>query len=102
VLVEALAAAVPIVTTDCSVSIRSLLDDGRLGAIVPVRDEAALGAAMDSAPATHPVEARARAERFTIERGAADYLGLFRAVALAAPQPMCGSPEPAASLARQQ
>jgi glycosyltransferase involved in cell wall biosynthesis len=102
VLVEALAAAVPIVATECSTSIRSLLEDGRLGAIVPVRDDAALGQAMDSAPPAHPAAARARAERFTVERGAADYLALFRAVALAAPQPMCGSPEPATSLARQQ
>ncbi|MBA2920500.1 glycosyltransferase [Sphingomonas sp. MAH-20] len=102
VLVEALAAAVPIVTTDCGVSIRSLLDDGRLGSIVPVRDEAALAAAMDAAPAARPAEARARAARFTVERGAAEYLGLFRAVTLAASQPMCGSAEPAASLARQQ
>jgi glycosyltransferase involved in cell wall biosynthesis len=101
VLVEALAAAVPIVTTDCSVSIRSLLDDGRLGAIVPVRDEAALGDAMDAAPAARPAEARARARRFTVERGAAAYLALFRATAFAAPQPMCGSSAPAASLARQ-
>jgi glycosyltransferase involved in cell wall biosynthesis len=101
VLVEALAAAVPIVATDCGVSIRALLDDGRLGAIVPVRDEGALGRAMDSAPAPRPAEARARAERFTIERGAASYLGLFRSVVRAAPQPMCGSSEPAASLARQ-
>jgi len=102
VLVEALAAAVPIVTTDCSVSIRALLDDGRLGAIVQAGDEAALAHAMDAAPVARPVEARARAERFTVERGAVDYLGLFRAVALAAPQPMCGFSEPATSLARQQ
>lgn len=102
VLVEALAAAIPIVTTDCSVSIRALLDDGRLGAVVPVRDEAALADAMEDRPAARPAEARARAERFTVERGAADYLGLFRAAVLAAAQPMCGSAEPAASLARQR
>jgi glycosyltransferase involved in cell wall biosynthesis len=102
VLVEALAAAVPIVATECSVSIRALLDDGRLGAIVPVRDEAALGAAMDSAAPACPAEARERAARFSVERGAAHYLALFRAVACAVPQPMCGSPRPAASLARQE
>jgi glycosyltransferase involved in cell wall biosynthesis len=101
VLVEALAAAVPIVATDCGASIRALLDDGRLGAVVPVRDAEALAAAMDCPPLIQPQQARARAERFTVERGATDYLGLFRAIAAAAPQPMCGSQEPAASLARQ-
>jgi glycosyltransferase involved in cell wall biosynthesis len=101
VLIEALAAAVPIVTTDCSVSIRALLDGGHLGAIVQAGDEKALARAMASAPAARPAETRARAERFTVERGAADYLGLFRALTLAAPQPKCGFPEPAASLARQ-
>lgn len=101
VLVEALAAAVPIIATDCGASIRSLLDDGRLGAVVPIRDTEALAAAMNCPPAVQPDQSRARAERFTVERGATDYLGLFRAIMIAAPQPMCGSEEPAASLARQ-
>jgi glycosyltransferase involved in cell wall biosynthesis len=102
VLVEALAAAIPIIATDCSVSIRSLLDEGRLGAIVPVRDEAALAAAMDAAPVPRPAEARMRADRFTVERGAGEYLRLFRAVIRDAAPQWCGSREPAASLAQQE
>jgi glycosyltransferase involved in cell wall biosynthesis len=87
VIIEALAAGVPIVTTDCSVSMTYLLDGGALGTLVPIGDAAALAAAMRSAPARDsvPVEAmRAKAAQFTIERSAGPYLDALRAEARSA------------------
>lgn len=46
VLVEALAAGLPIVSTDCPVGPREVLDNGRLGALVPVDDAEAMAKAM--------------------------------------------------------
>lgn len=46
VLVEALAAGLPIVSTDCPVGPREVLDNGRLGALVPVDDVEAMARAM--------------------------------------------------------
>ena len=42
VIIEALAAGVPIVATDCSVSMNYLLEDGAFGTLVPISDPAAL------------------------------------------------------------
>lgn len=49
VLGEALAAGCRVVATDASAAVRSLLDDGRLGCIVPPGDAAALADAMRAA-----------------------------------------------------
>lgn len=79
VLIEAIAARLSIVATDCSVSMRDLLGDGACGTLVPVGDEAALAAAMAAAP-TAPrsaAVARAHAQDFTLEQGAAAYLALM-------------------------
>ena len=82
-VIDALAAGIVIVATDCCVSMRPLLDDGKLGVLVPVGDVEALAAAMDAArPCVDAVSARrARAARFTIERAAPAWLSLFAAVA---------------------
>lgn len=46
VLIEALAAGGRVVSTDCESGPREILQEGRLGALVPVADAAALGAAV--------------------------------------------------------
>ena len=78
VVIEALASGLPVVATDCSVSMRGLV--GPLGTIVPTRDAAALAAAMAAAPPVTP-EARAAAaaamSAFTVERAAGAYAALF-------------------------
>ena len=85
VIIEALAAGLPIVATDCCVSMRDLLGDGRLGRIVPVGDAAALGLAMaDAADAACTADLqRAGASRFTIEHATGRYLAVMRESAMA-------------------
>lgn len=79
-LLEALATGVPIVATDCPTGNREILDDGRLGRLVPVEDVAALAAAMvaelDAPTDTAPREA-ALAER-DLPRCMADYVATLR------------------------
>ncbi len=85
VVIEALAAGLPIIATDCCVSMADLLGHGTLGTLVPVGDAAALGAAMATIAATEPaatVDARrAAAARFTIEHAADKYVALLEMLA---------------------
>lgn len=46
VLVEALALGAPVVSTDCDYGPREILQNGRLGRLVPVRDDAAMAEAI--------------------------------------------------------
>lgn len=76
VVPEALAAGLPIVSTDCSVSMGDLLGHGAFGILVPTGDAVALAAAMDHI-ADHPFDhekARAQARRFTVQIAADAYL----------------------------
>lgn len=84
VLVEAIAAGTAIVATDCSPAVAELLDKGRFGSIVPVRDPDALAAAMrtaDRAQVPAPADRHRWCARFTIERAAPLYADLMRRLA---------------------
>lgn len=76
VLVEALAAGVPIAATRCSAAIDDLLDGGGLACLVPVGSVAGLAAAI-ARPELVPHDREAmlrRAEQFTVARAAPLYL----------------------------
>ena len=79
VLIEALAAGVRIVATDCGPGVRALLD-GDLGTLVPVGDMARIAAALRAEPARphDRIAARERAARFTLEAAAGLYLAAMR------------------------
>jgi glycosyltransferase involved in cell wall biosynthesis len=99
VLLEAMHAGTPIVSTDCPFGPREVLDDGRLGRLVPPGDEAALAAALEAeldAPDADRETGRAEREewlaRFRPEVIAARYRELFHEVMASsaearAPQP---------------
>ncbi len=91
VIVEALAAGIPIVATDCSVSIADMLDHGALGTIVPKRDSQALAKAMVSARngPDKTTERRGKASHFTVQRAAVAYIEMFRSVT-DGPDDCCG------------
>ncbi len=87
-VVEALASGLPVVATDCCVSMRALVDD--FGTLVPRRDARALATAMRAQPPL-TVEARAAAAAamavYSVERAAGAYQRLFcEAVLEARPQ----------------
>lgn len=86
VTLEALAAGLPIASTECSVSMRGLLGDGRFGALVPVGDAAALAAAMEHVLTMpfDPAAARGAAGPFRLSQAAPRYLALFQSLAKSA------------------
>jgi glycosyltransferase involved in cell wall biosynthesis len=82
-VLESMAAAVPVVATDCG-AVRDLVADGEEGFVVPVGDPAALAARLEQLIADLDgrremgARARARAEReYSIELTAAEYQRLF-------------------------
>jgi glycosyltransferase involved in cell wall biosynthesis len=82
VVVEALAAGVPIVATDCCVNMPMLVEGA--GFIVPIKNAAALADAMDRIKML-PVDVskmRARARGFSVETTAPNWISLFDMVAV--------------------
>lgn len=79
VIIEALAVGTPVVSTDCPSGPREILCDGQFGHLVPVSDAAALALAMaDSLATTHDTAAlKARAQDFSIDKAADQYLELL-------------------------
>ena len=80
VLTEALAAGTPIVASDCPGSPREVLEDGRLGRLVPVADPDALSHAIAcelDCPSATPEARIRRASEFEPKKIAAQYLRLL-------------------------
>ena len=83
VLIEAIACGTNTVSTDCPSGPREILEDGRLGGLVPVGDSEALARTIEQA-LDNPVPAellRAKAEEFTVERAVDRYLELLQPAA---------------------
>jgi glycosyltransferase involved in cell wall biosynthesis len=79
VLIESLAAGVPIIATDCCASVKFLVEGA--GRVVAPRDVAALAAAMERIGDDNfnAATARARAARFTVEATAPAWISLLEA-----------------------
>jgi glycosyltransferase involved in cell wall biosynthesis len=76
VLIEALACGCPVVSTDCPTGPREILEDGRHGELVPMRDPEALAAAM-ARTLDNPLDSetlKTRAMDFHVDRIADEYL----------------------------
>jgi glycosyltransferase involved in cell wall biosynthesis len=83
VLVEAMACRCPVVSTDCPSGPAEILDGGRFGPLVPVGSDGAMARAILDCLSQEPQRdrLRARAERFSVEAAAEQYLELFDGVA---------------------
>jgi glycosyltransferase involved in cell wall biosynthesis len=82
VLVEAFAVGTPVVATDCPGGVRALLDQGRLGTLVPVGDDRALADAVAAVLSARPdptAPLRA-AEPYRIPAAAKAYLDFFNSL----------------------
>ena len=82
VLIEALACGCPCVSTDCAYGPAEILDDGRVGPLVPVGDDVSLASAIESVLDAPPDKKmlRRRAESFSAATAVARYENLIREV----------------------
>ena len=94
VLIEALACGTPVVSTDCPHGPREILDGGRYGHLVPIRDHLALAAAMGKtlSDPPDPTVLRQRAAAFTAERAVDEYMRNLKLPAQADHNRQAGSP----------
>jgi glycosyltransferase involved in cell wall biosynthesis len=79
VVIQALACGCPVVSTDCPSGPAEILENGRYGILVPVKNEQALAAAMLQTLKNPPAESRltARGREFSVERATQQYLDLI-------------------------
>ncbi|MFP9193579.1 glycosyltransferase [Natrialbaceae archaeon A-CW1-1] len=82
VLIEAMATGCPIVSTDCPSGPSEILEDGRYGALVPVKNGSAMAASIVDVleNPTNPEDIRKRANEFATEAVVDQYVRLFDSV----------------------
>ena len=85
VLIQALACACPVVSTDCPGGSAEILDGGRVGRLVPMQDPAALAEALHATLTRPPPveQLQARAARFSVQHTSHEYLDYLDDIVLA-------------------
>ena len=88
VVIEALAAGVPVVATDCSPAMRSILSSSELGRVVPRGDAKAFAHAVDELlhePRPDPKLLAESVGKFRLDRSATAYVELFNRLTSGSP-----------------